>query len=194
MRLKELIRPLLLKEVTGDPRVEIRGMETDSRLVRPGDLFVALRGFTVDGHRYLPEAVQRGAAAVLVEESVDLPVPVVRVPDTRRAMAVLAATFYRHPTRELKLIGVTGTNGKTTTAHLIQTLLNDRGTPSGLIGTIHMRVGDRSYPVRNTTPDVVDLQRSFRMMCDEGCHYAVIEASSHALDLGRTLGRAPACG
>ena len=188
MRLEELIRPLLLKEVTGNPGVEIRGVETDSRRVRPGDLFIALRGFTVDGHRYVPEAVRRGAAAVVAEEAVEAPVPVVRVPDTRRAMAVLAATFYRHPTRELKLIGVTGTNGKTTTSHLIQTILNDRGTPAGLIGTIHMRIGDRSYPVRNTTPEAVDLQRSFRWMCDEGCRYAVIEASSHALDLGRTRG------
>ena len=136
-------------------------METDSRRVRPGDLFIALRGFTVDGHRYVAEAVQRGAAAVLVEETVDLPVPVIRVPDTRRAMAVLAANFYRHPTRELKLIGVTGTNGKTTTSHLIQTILNDRGTPAGLIGTIHMRIGDRSYPVRNTTPDAVDFSGVF---------------------------------
>ncbi|MFS8512972.1 MAG: Mur ligase domain-containing protein, partial [Planifilum fulgidum] len=142
MRLEELIRPLLLKEVTGNPGVEIRGVETDSRRVRPGDRFIALRGFTVDGHRYLSEAVGRGAAAVVVEETVNAPVPVVRVPDTRRAMAVLAATFYRHPTRELKLIGVTGTNGKTTTSHLIQTILNDRGTPAGLIGTIHMRIGD----------------------------------------------------
>lgn len=188
MRLKELLRPLLLKEVTGDSRVEIRGMETDSRRVRPGDLFIALRGFSVDGHRYLPEAVGRGAAAVVVEEPADVPVPVVRVPDTRRAMAVLAATYYRHPTRELKLIGVTGTNGKTTTAHLIRTILEDRGKSTGLIGTIHMLIGDRSFPVRNTTPDVVDLQRSFRRMCDEGCRYAVIEASSHALDLGRTRG------
>ena len=135
----------------------------------------------------LPEAVRRSAAAVWRRRRWT-PVPVVRVPDTRRAMAVLAATFYRHPTRELKLIGVTGTNGKTTTSHLIQTILNDRGTPAGLIGTIHMRIGDRSYPVRNTTPEAVDLQRSFRWMCDEGCRYAVIEASSHALDLGRTRG------
>jgi UDP-N-acetylmuramoyl-L-alanyl-D-glutamate--2,6-diaminopimelate ligase len=188
MKLKELLRPLVIAKVVGNADIEITGIETDSRRVRPGYLFVALRGFTVDGHRFVRQAVEQGALAVLVEEDVDVPVTVVRVPDTRRAMAVLAATFYRHPTRELKLIGVTGTNGKTTTVHLIQRILNDFGTPAGMIGTIHMQIGDRTYPVQNTTPDVVELQKGFRMMRDAGCAYAVIEASSHALDLGRTRG------
>jgi UDP-N-acetylmuramoyl-L-alanyl-D-glutamate--2,6-diaminopimelate ligase len=188
MRLEELIRPLVLHTVSGDLDTEIKGIQIDSRQVKPGDLFIALRGFTVDGHRFVTQAVEKGAAAVLVEEPVPVDVPVVRVPDTRRAMAVVAATFYQHPTRELKLIGITGTNGKTTTSHLIQQILNDAGHPTGLIGTIQMKIGDRTFPVKNTTPEVVDLQRSFRMMCNERCEYSVIEASSHALDLGRTRG------
>jgi UDP-N-acetylmuramoyl-L-alanyl-D-glutamate--2,6-diaminopimelate ligase len=188
MRLDEVIRPLVLREVTGDSGVEISGLSIDSRQVKPGDLFIALRGFTVDGHRFVKQAVEKGAVAVLVEEQVDVPVPVVRVPDTRRAMAVVAATFYRHPTRELKVIGITGTNGKTTTSYLIQKILNDAGCKAGLIGTIQMKIGDRVYPVQNTTPEVLDLQKSFRMMRDEGCEYSVIEVSSHALDQGRTRG------
>lgn len=188
MKLTELLRPLVIAKVVGNTDIGITGIETDSRRVRPGCLFVALRGFTVDGHQFVRQAVENGAVAVLVEEDVDVSATVVRVPDTRRAMAVLAATFYRHPTRELKLIGVTGTNGKTTTVHLIQRILNDFGTPAGMIGTIQMQIGDRTYPVQNTTPDVVELQKGFRMMRDAGCSYAVIEASSHALDLGRTRG------
>ncbi|MBA4494251.1 UDP-N-acetylmuramoyl-L-alanyl-D-glutamate--2,6-diaminopimelate ligase [Paenactinomyces guangxiensis] len=188
MFLKDLIRPLVLHKLTGDPHTEIQGIQIDSRQVKPGDLFIALRGFTVDGHRFIAQAVEKGAAAVLAEEPVSPGVPVVQVPDSRRAMAVVASTFYRHPTRELKLIGITGTNGKTTTSHLIHRIFNDVGHKSGLIGTIHMKIGDRTYKVNNTTPEAVDLQKSFRLMRDEGCDYSVIEVSSHALEMGRTRG------
>lgn len=189
IKLSELIRPLLLaKVIPSDHDVRIRGLQIDSRNVQPGDLFIALRGFSVDGHRYVNEAVEKGAAAVLVEEPVDVTVPCVLVPDSRRAMAFVANTFYQNPTQQLKLIGVTGTNGKTTTVHLIQKILTDHGTPAGSIGTIHMQIGDRQYPVQNTTPEALDLQHGFRMMCDAGLSYAAIEVSSHALDLGRTRG------
>ncbi|OYD06616.1 UDP-N-acetylmuramoyl-L-alanyl-D-glutamate--2,6-diaminopimelate ligase [Paludifilum halophilum] len=190
MKLSTLIDSLVLARVTGDAEVEITGIETDSRKLKPGDLFIALRGFSVDGHRFVSQAVERGAAAVMVEEDAEVPadVPQVCVPDTRRAMAVVAAVFFRHPTRDLKLLGVTGTNGKTTTAHLIRHLLQSGGDDTGLIGTIHMQIGEDIYPVKNTTPESVDLQRSFRKMADAGCRYAVIEASSHALDMGRTWG------
>lgn len=187
--LRELIRPLILAKVTGlDQDVEIHGLQTDSRYVRPGDLFIALRGFSVDGHDYVEEAVGKGAAAVLVEEPMEVDVPCVLVPDSRRAMAVIANAFYHAPTQRLKLIGVTGTNGKTTTVHLIQKILSDHGKPTGTIGTISMRIADREYPVRNTTPDAVELQQGFHMMCEAGLSHAAIEVSSHALDLGRTRG------
>jgi UDP-N-acetylmuramoyl-L-alanyl-D-glutamate--2,6-diaminopimelate ligase len=188
MRLEELIRPLLLHTVTGDLLTNIKGIQTDSRCVKSGDLFIAVRGFTVDGHRFVNKAVENGAVAVLVEELVAVDVPVVLVPDSRRAMAVVAATFFRHPTQALKLIGITGTNGKTTTAHLIQQVLAGGGGPVGIIGTLGMEIGDRTYPLHNTTPDVLELQRGFRMMCDQACQYAVIEVSSHALEMGRTRG------
>ncbi|MGA9173411.1 MAG: UDP-N-acetylmuramoyl-L-alanyl-D-glutamate--2,6-diaminopimelate ligase [Thermoactinomyces sp.] len=189
MLLKELIRPLLLHTVTGgDLETEITGIQIDSRQVKPGDLFIALQGFNVDGHRFVEQAVANGAAAVLVEKPVTAPVPVIQVPDSRRAMAIVAAEFYQYPTEELKLIGITGTNGKTTTTYLIEQLLADAGYKSGVIGTIQTKIGDRVIPVKNTTPEVVDLQKTFRMMRDEGCEYSVIEASSHALDQGRTRG------
>ncbi|TCS94631.1 UDP-N-acetylmuramoyl-L-alanyl-D-glutamate--2,6-diaminopimelate ligase [Hazenella coriacea] len=188
MRLEELIRPLILHNVTGKMDVEIQGIQMDSRKVQPGDLFIAIRGFTVDGHRFVSQAVDQGAAAILVEEEIMVDVPMIRVPDTRRAMAVVAATFYQHPTQKLKLIGITGTNGKTTTSQLLHHIFNQMERKTGLIGTIEMKIGDRSFPVKNTTPEVIDLQKSFDLMLNEGCEYSVIEASSHALEQGRTRG------
>ncbi|TCP70430.1 UDP-N-acetylmuramoyl-L-alanyl-D-glutamate--2,6-diaminopimelate ligase [Baia soyae] len=190
MILQNVTQSLLLKQVFGDLAVEISGVEMDSRQVKPGSLFIAIRGFTVDGHRYISQAVQRGAAAVLVEEMVEVPshVTVVQVPDTRRAMAIVADIFYGHPTHELKLIGITGTNGKTTTSTLLQHLFLDHEKKSGIIGTIGMKIGDRELPTSNTTPEILELQKSFRMMRDEGCEYSFIEVSSHALDQGRTRG------
>src|SRR5699024_10082777 len=180
MKLKTLVGSLVVAQTTGNTDVDIEGIEVDSRQVKPGDLFVALKGFTVDGHEYISQAVEKGAAAVVVEEEAGATgdVPVVRVPDTRRAMAVLAGVLYRHPSQEMKVIGVTGTNGKTTTSHLIREILQDRGRKTGLIGTIHMSVDNDVYPVKNTTPEAVDLQRGFRKMADAGCSHAVMEASS----------------
>ncbi|SFX27002.1 UDP-N-acetylmuramoylalanyl-D-glutamate--2,6-diaminopimelate ligase [Thermoactinomyces sp. DSM 45891] len=190
MILQNVIQSLLLKQVSGDVAVEISGVEMDSRQVKPGNLFIAVRGFTVDGHRYISQAVQRGAVAILVEEMVEVPshITVVQVPDTRRAMAIVADIYYGHPTHELKLIGITGTNGKTTTSTLLQHLFLDHEKKSGLIGTIGMKIGDRELPTSNTTPEILELQKSFRMMRNEGCEYSFIEVSSHALDQGRTRG------
>lgn len=188
MDLETLTRPLVVKQVRGDLDTEIIGLTADSREVKPGACFIALRGLTVDGHQYIPQALERGAAAIVTEEDVNVDAAVIRVPDTRRALAVLAATFFRHPTKELKVIGITGTNGKTTTAHLIRHILQDAGKTTGLIGTIGMKIGEESYPVKNTTPDVLQLQRSFRRMLETGCSHAVIEVSSHALHQGRTWG------
>ncbi|MGA8943199.1 MAG: UDP-N-acetylmuramoyl-L-alanyl-D-glutamate--2,6-diaminopimelate ligase [Thermoactinomyces sp.] len=189
MQVCELIQPLLLHKATGDLTTRITGIQLDSRHVRPGDLFIALKGTKVDAHRFVKQAVAGGAAAVMVEEAVDVPeVPVIQVPDTRRAMAVVAAKFYGYPTQELKLIGITGTNGKTTTTYLIEQLLQHKGAAAGVIGTIQTKIRGTSLPTRNTTPEAVELQKIFRMMLDEGCEYSVMEVSSHALDMGRTRG------
>lgn len=188
MLLRDLLSPLMPVKVSGDDSMEITGLTADSRQVKPGFLFVCLRGFTVDGHTFAAQAVEKGAVAVLAEQDVDVPATIVKVPDTRRAMAMLADRFFGSPTRELKLIGVTGTNGKTTTTHLIDRILRDQNKETGLIGTIHMRIGNVSEEMKNTTPDAVDLQRSFRRMRDVGADYAIIEVSSHALEQGRVRG------
>jgi UDP-N-acetylmuramoyl-L-alanyl-D-glutamate--2,6-diaminopimelate ligase len=188
MKLSELVDVLHVKEQLQLEDVEITGIETDSRNVKQGDLFIALRGFTVDGHEYVHTAVEKGAAALVVEEPVDVQVPTIIVPDTRRAMGFLANHFYQFPSQQLKLIGITGTNGKTTTSHLIEQILKSVGRETGIIGTIGVKIKDQVIPVRNTTPDVVELQKNLRLMVEEGAAYTVMEVSSHALHLGRTRG------
>lgn len=180
--------PLLPVTVSGDDSMEITGLTADSRQVKPGYLFVCLTGYTVDGHTFAAQAVKNGAVAVLSEQDLDVPATIVKVPDTRRAMAMLADRIFGSPTKKVKVIGVTGTNGKTTTTHLIDKILCDQSKQTGLIGTIHMKIGDVTEEVKNTTPDAIDLQRSFRRMCDVNTDYAIIEVSSHALELGRVRG------
>lgn len=188
MKLTDLLSSLLPVYVKGDSTIEITGLTADSRKVKPGDMFICLSGFTVDGHEYAAKALEMGAACILAEKELQLEGTVVIVPDSRRAMAQLADRFYLAPTSELKLIGVTGTNGKTTTTHLIDKILRDQQKKTGLIGTINMRIGDTYEEVKNTTPDSLELQHSFRRMRDLQAEYAIIEVSSHALDIGRVRG------
>ena len=188
MKLKKLKEQLVLAHLHGDGDINIKGIHTDSRQVSPGDLFICLRGFTVDGHNFASRAVAQGAVAIVAEERLDVDAPQLIVPDTRRAMAVLSSYFFGNPTERIKLIGVTGTNGKTTTTHLIHHILTAWGKKAGLIGTIHMRLGERTVDMKNTTPEAVDLQRYFHEMEAAGADYAVMEVSSHALDMGRVRG------
>jgi UDP-N-acetylmuramoyl-L-alanyl-D-glutamate--2,6-diaminopimelate ligase len=188
MQLDELLAPLALWQVVGDAKTEITGIEIDSRKVQPGDLFICLPGFTVDGHDFAAKAVSQGAVAILAQRTVEVDAPVIYVPDTRRAMAVLADRFFGQPTHQMKIIGVTGTNGKTTTTHLIERILDEAGHVTGIIGTIEMRLQGEIREVKNTTPEALDLHRAFRWMKDNGAEYAAIEVSSHALDMGRVRG------
>ncbi len=165
--------------------VEIADLAFDNRLVEPGTLFFCVRGHTADGHDFAPAAVEAGAAALVVDHELDLDVPQVLVADTRRAMAPLAAAFFGEPSRELRMVGVTGTNGKTTTAFLTRTILEAAGMSCGLLGTVKQVVGGVEEPVVRTTPEAIDLQRTFRRMLDAGDRACVIEVSSHALVLGR---------
>lgn len=171
----------------GNPRVT--GLATDSRRVRPGDLFVAIRGGQLrDRHAFVPQAVAAGAVAVVVEEQVEAEVAVVRVPSARKALGVLAEGLYGSPSRKLRMVGVTGTNGKTTTAMLIQASLDASAGACGLLGTVEYRLGGRRIPSHIGTPEAHDLQRLLKEMTDYGCEAAVMEVTSHGLALDRVHG------
>ena len=171
---------------------EVRDIAYDSRKVVPGSLFVAVRGFHSDGHQFIPQAVQQGAIAVVAEENRAGEgagnLPVIPVVNSRAALAQIAAAFYGYPSRRLKLIGITGTKGKTTTSYLVRSIIEAAGHAAGLIGTIDYRVGNKVYPAPNTTPESLDLQRLLCEMADAHAGYCVMEVSSHALALGRTDG------
>jgi UDP-N-acetylmuramoyl-L-alanyl-D-glutamate--2,6-diaminopimelate ligase len=170
--------------------VEVSGLQYDSRQVQPGFIFVCVRGFKTDGHLYIDKAVERGAVAVVIDRDIKLPVGVawIKVPDGREALACLATNYYRHPSRELNLFGVTGTNGKTTTTHLIDRVLHTHYIHTGLLGTIANRMGDQNLPVIHTTPESLDLQSILRKMVDNGVKSVSMEVSSHALALNRVEG------
>jgi UDP-N-acetylmuramoyl-L-alanyl-D-glutamate--2,6-diaminopimelate ligase len=182
MKLTELIATA----APGADAVEIAGLAYDSRQVTPGALFFCVRGEHSDGHDFAAQAVREGAAALLVERPLTLGVPEVVVPSVRAAMGPVAATFYGDPTARLRVVGVTGTNGKTTTAFLIRALLEATGARCGLLGTVKSVVGGVERPVMRTTPEAIDLQRDFRAMLDGGESACAMEVSSHALELART--------
>src|SRR3954452_63223 len=177
---------MTLREVLGDgPDVVVSGLTFDNRLAGPGTLFFCVPGFTRDGHDFAPDAVARGAAALVVQRPLGLGVPELVVEDVRSAMAVAAARFFGDPTAALDVVGVTGTNGKTTTAFLVQALLEAAGRQCGLLGTVKSVIGGVDHAVVRTTPEAIDLQRTFREMLDAGDRACAMEISSHALELRR---------
>jgi len=188
MQLKELAAQLAVSRISGDAETEFTGIQTDSRLVRPGDLFLCISGLVTDGHHYAAKAVQAGAVALVVEQDVEADVPKLHVKDSRYAMAVIANHYYRYPSREMKLIGITGTNGKTTSTYLIDAILSDHGFCTGYMGTIQMKIGTETTQMERTTLEAIDLQRNLRRMADAGTEYCIMEVSSHALELGRVKG------
>ncbi len=190
MTLAELVQSLDVVERIGDANVAIGGIADDSRAVKPGSLFVAVRGERVDGHRFVAQAIGAGAAALVVEEPSAGPssVPVVRVRNTRKALGVLAGRFYGEPAFRLTLVGVTGTNGKTTTTYLCKALLEAVGRRVGLIGTVAYQIGADTIPASHTTPGAVELQTVLGRMRDAKLDSVVMEVSSHALALDRVAG------
>src|SRR5881628_2606282 len=190
--MSELLAALPEKRVIGEPPRSVSSIASDSRRVEPGGCFVAVPGFKQDGRHFIPDAVRRGAAVVVTEGEPlsGLPVAQVLVPSVRASLARLAGAFYGHPSRQLTLVGVTGTNGKTTTSYLIDALLRARGLATGVIGTIQYVLGDETRPASQTTPEALDLQSMLAHMRDHGVRGVAMEVSSHALALARADGLA----
>ena len=190
-RLEELLDDVRALEIENSANPEIGALTYDSRAVNVGDCFFAVRGTQSDGHRYIASAIERGAVAIICEEMPESRVEgvsYVKVEDSNIAMAHIAAAYYDHPSRELRLVGVTGTNGKTTTATLLYDMFMAMGYPSGLISTVVYRIGDRRIESTHTTPDAIRLNAMMREMIEEGCQYCFMEVSSHALDQDRVAG------
>jgi len=187
MKFTELISDIKPEKCINNLDSEITGVSCDSRLVKSGDLFVTWQGSRADGMTFVQEALKRGAAGLCLDKDIfpSMKVPCVLVKDSRKALAQIACRFYANPTGRLKVIGITGTNGKTTVAFMIESILAAAGLSPGLLGTIHYKIGHRVIPSERTTPESLYLQRYFKEMLDEGCQTAVMEVSSHALAQGR---------
>lgn len=188
-KIKELFKGFGETAPQNVAELAVTGVQFDSRRVVPGNLFVAVRGFTTDGHDYLPMAQEKGAAAAVVERDVDsIKIPQIKVRDSRKALAYLAANFYRPEIDQLTLVGITGTNGKTTTSFLAQSVLETAGLPSGLIGTIQYRIGQKKVDAWNTTPESADVAAMLFELAEQKFKACVLEVSSHALALKRVDG------
>ncbi len=188
MTLGELLRRVPEARLHGDPSLPVTDVGYDSRRIPSGGLFVAIKGAVADGNQFVDAARKRGAVAIVSEAPPDGGGPWAQVPDAREALALLSAAALGDPAESLRLVGVTGTNGKTTTTYLIDAALRASGHTVGLIGTVHYRIGARLVEASRTTPESSDLQALFRQMVDEGCTDAVMEVSSHSLDLKRVHG------
>ncbi len=187
MQLKEIVRHLQTLKVEGPLDREVTGLTYDSRRVGPGMIFVAIPGQNTDGHQFISNAIDRGAAAVICQTNGFIPrrATKIKVLDSREALAKASAIFYGHPSAKLKVIGITGTNGKTTVAFLIKHMLEVAGVRTGLIGTVRYEIGDRVIPAQRTTPEALEVQQMMSQMTRAGCAACVMEVSSHALDQKR---------
>lgn len=189
MKLKDILKEIEYIAVTGNTDIEITGVTNNSKAVEKGSLFVCIKGFKTDGHEYIEDAKKRGAAAIIVtEDIVCCDVTAVRAADGRSALAAASCAFYGHPSKKLNIIGVTGTNGKTTATYFIKSILDMSGKKTALIGTNNIIIGDEIIPSENTTPESCVLQMWFDMMVKRGIEYCVMEVSSHAADLKRING------
>lgn len=198
MKFSDLVSKISCVRERSDGDAEVTGICYDSRNVSPGQVFVAIKGGTHDGHDFIPQAISAGASAIVAERLDDFitrsGVPFVIVDDSRRAMGEIAAFFYGYPSRELILVGVTGTSGKTTVTHLISWVFTAAGMKAGVIGTLGARIGTETIDTKHTTPESVDLQRILRLMVDKGVSAVAMEASSHGLYQGRVMGCEFDCG
>ena len=189
MKLKKLLEGIEIIESTADMELDIASVAYDSRKVACGGMFVAISGFSSDGNRFIPMAMEKGAAVIVTAKKPELDVPYVLVPSDRLALALIGCNFYSHPARSMTMIGVTGTNGKTSVTLLLKQVIEKvLGAKVGLIGTMENRIGDLVIPTERTTPESFELQGLFAQMRDAGCKYVVMEVSSHAIALERIGG------
>ena len=190
MKVSTLLEGLKYICCQGSTEQEVSTVVYDSRKVEENSLFICIRGAVVDGHKFVPDVIRKGAKTLVVEEEVEAPeeVTVIKVADTRYAMAFISAAYFGHPAEKLKTIGITGTKGKTTTTYMVKSILENAGYKVGLIGTIEAIIGEESIPASNTTPESYLVQEYFRKMVDAGCDCVVMEVSSQGLMLHRTAG------
>lgn len=188
MKLKELVESSNIVNIYGDADTEITQVCANSRDVENGAAFVAIKGFQTDGHKYIDNAIEKGASAIITEEYIDADIAQIVCKNTRKALAYAGAKFYGEPAKSFKLIGVTGTNGKTTTTYLVKSVLEFKGYKVGLIGTNQNMIGDKVLETERTTPESIDLHRLFKQMADENVDYVIMEISSHSLSLDRVYG------
>ena len=189
MKLREIVKDIRVLSMTADPETEISGISYDSRRTLPGDLFVAVRGFEADGHRFIPKAVEKGAAVILCETPPTDGTPYVQTDDCRLGLALCSRDFFGNPAAEMKMVGITGTSGKTSSSYLLKHLLErEKDAKAGLIGTNGNWIGDEFLHTEHTTPESYELHRLFRQMADAGCTHVVMEVSSHSLTLERVAG------
>ena len=190
MRLERLLERLEYEVLQGSDQIEVTTLINDSRKVEKGSVFVCISGAVSDGHKFASDVAEKGASAVIVEKEVEVPahVTVIRVKDTRYALAFMSAAYFGYPAEKLKIIGITGTKGKTTTTYIIRSILEGVGHKVGLIGTIEAIIGDETIPAANTTPESFTIQQYFAKMVEAGCDSVVMEVSSQGLMLHRTAG------
>ena len=189
MKLSDILSGVEIKNARVGMGIEITGITCDSRKVKHGNVFVAIRGYESDGHEYIPAALKSGASCIVCEDAPEGNGPFVTAENTRRALSLMSANFYGRPADKMKIVGVTGTNGKTTTTNLLKTIIeNSTGAKVGLIGTNRNMIGGTEIKTERTTPEASELQALFAEMLDAGCEYVIMEASSHALFLDRVYG------
>ena len=188
--LAELIKYLEVERIVGDINIQVNGLSNDSRTVRPGNIFVAIYGYKTDGHSFIAKAIEKGAKAIVCQQPYPTPspVPIIQVKNSRYAQAVLAEEFFDHPSEKLKLIGITGTNGKSTSTFMINNILEKAGFLTGLLGTVYNKVDNQIQPTLHTTPDSIEIQNFLARMVKKQIDYAIVEVSSHGIALDRIVG------
>lgn len=191
MRLQELLNGVTYELIQGVLEKDIENIQYDSRKISKNDIFVCLSGFEVDGHNYASKAIELGASVIICEKDIKVEndeVTVIKVKEGRKVLAIISSNYFGNPTKKLKILGVTGTNGKTTTVYILKSILEKAGKKVGLVGTVANYIGDKKVKSERTTPESLELQKLFKDMVDYGCEYCVMETSSHSLELDRVYG------